>query len=755
MQWFRFRNLAALIMILSMIMLGACTQTPSSTSAPSPIPPEVTQYARDWPLPNKDYHNTRATMDSIINAGNVNTLGIAWAVPIPGIGLFGAASSTPLILGNNIYFQDLGNNILALDLASGTTRWQKIYNETNVGPNGVAVGWGKVFATIDPYKFAALDLNSGNELWSTLISNIASVGTDIQPTVYGGKVYTSTVPGSSGSNFYTGGGTGVIYALDQETGEMVWSFDTVDSKDIWGNKDVNSGGGCWYTPAIDPATGSIYWAVSNPAPWPGTKEFPNGSSRPGPNLYTNSLLTLNSDTGNLQWFTQVNPHDILDHDFQVAPILASANINGKDQDIVIGSGKMGRVYAFNRQTGAILWITIVGTHQNDQLSNLPSDNPITVYPGIFGGVETPMAYADGVVYVPVVNLGIETTSTISTLHPFSEATGELVAIDVNSGKILWQKKFDKSMNVGGATVVNDLVFTSTLDGMIYAFKRDTGEQIWSYQAPGGINAWPAVTGDTIIFPVGTGAFPALLALRLGAAAPVVTLKPIDGSTIPAGDITVSALALNFKLVGKQGQANVQGEGHLHYFMDVDAPTAQGQPAIPPSGSNWAHTDAETYTFKNVPPGTHTFSVELVNNDHTPLSTPVVARSTVTLTVPEPSVSIMFPENRATLPPGDVIISVKVNDFNLMDKQGQANVAGEGHLHYFMDVDAPTGQGQPAIPPSGSVWDHTIATTYTFKNVSTGTHTFSVELVNNDHTPLSTPVVAEVTVVISSSGGVGP
>ncbi len=752
--------LAFMLAIILSVLAACSSTTPSSTPTPSPsptvpaIPPEVTQYASDWPLPNKDYANTRATMTAAINSGNVNNLGVAWALPLPGQGIFGAASTTPIITGDTVYFQDLGNNIFALNLASGAIKWQKLYNESNIGPNGVAIGWGKVFGSADPYNMAALDIKTGQQLWLTTISTQPTTGTDIQPGVYGGLVFTSTVPGSSAGDFYAGGGLGTIYALDQATGKIVWSFDTVDSADIWGNQDVNSGGGAWYTPSVDTSTGVSYWGIANPAPWPGTQQFPNGSSRPGPNLYTDSMVALDGKTGALKWYTQVNPHDNFDLDFQSSPILTSANISGKQQDIAIGAGKLGRVVAFNRQTGAILWETIVGTHLNDQLANVPSDNVTKVYPGSLGGVETPMAYADGVVYVPLLNLYNEyTPSAPAGGQAFNEGTGELVAIDVNTGKILWDKAFP-SINVGGATVVNDLVFTSTFDGMIYAFNRENGEQVWSYQAPGAVNAWPAFAGDTMLLPVGLASpFPVLVAFRLNATAPNIAMTPANGTTIDAGDITVSAMALNFNLVEKQGEANVPGEGHLHYFLDTEAPTAPGSPAIPPGGS-WAHTANTTYTFTNVAPGTHTFSVELVNNDHTPLVPPVVAKATVTVQPPAPRVTILSPQNRSTLPPGDITVTVAVANFNLVDKLGQTNASGEGHIHYFMDVVAPTEPGKPAITAEGT-YAETSTTTYTWKNVAAGTHTFSVELVNNDHTPLSSPVVVKVVIVVSESGGGGP
>jgi outer membrane protein assembly factor BamB len=356
-----------------------------------------------------------------------------------------------------------------------------------------------------------LDSSSGKELWATNISTGQTVGIDIQPTIYNNKIYISTVPGSSITNFYTGGSIGVIYALDQKTGKVEWNFSTVDSANIWGNKKVNSGGGCWYTPSIDVDTGTMFWGVGNPAPWPGISTFPSGSSRPGPNLYTNSILALNSSDGKLIWYSQVNPHDILDHDLQIPPILAKANVSGKSQDIVIGAGKMGRVFAFNRSTGSILWMTNVGEHLNDQVAALPNKTT-KVYPGYLGGVESPMAYADGVVFVPYVDLYVNyTDSKIVDAQKLTEGRGGLLAIQADTGKILWDNKLD-SINVGGATVINDLIFTATFDGFIYAFQKDSGDQVWNFKAPGGINAWPAVAANTIVWPCGNGGNPSLIAL---------------------------------------------------------------------------------------------------------------------------------------------------------------------------------------------------------------------------------------------------
>jgi outer membrane protein assembly factor BamB len=205
-----------------------------------------------------------------------------------------------------------------------------------------------------------------------------------------------------------------------------------------------------------------------------------------------------------------------------------AEIDGAERPIVIGTGKMGRVYAFDRETGDLLWETPVGLHENDELQELPLGEVVTVLPGMWGGIETPAATADGAVYVITLNLPSDYTATAFDAEDGNEAVenvegrivydeghSELVALDINNGQILWSTLLDE-VGFGATTVVNDLVFTATYDGMIYAAAREDGSIVWRYQAPGGIIAWPAVVEDAIIWPIGLGRRPVLLALRLGA-----------------------------------------------------------------------------------------------------------------------------------------------------------------------------------------------------------------------------------------------
>src|SRR5665647_274303 len=195
------------------------------------IPSEVKKYSKDWPTANQNYANTRAAVGSKINSSNISTLGFDWAFPIKGISEWGAATTNPLILGNTVYFQDLKSNVYAVDLKTGKQLWVKEYNEDSGAPSGLSVGYGKIFAMKGHFEIVALDMK-GNELWKSTISKDPNIGVDIQTTVYGGMVYVSSVPGLSNENFYKGGAFGVLYALDEKTGKILWSFNTIDSEDI-------------------------------------------------------------------------------------------------------------------------------------------------------------------------------------------------------------------------------------------------------------------------------------------------------------------------------------------------------------------------------------------------------------------------------------------------------------------------------------------------------------------------------------------
>jgi alcohol dehydrogenase (cytochrome c) len=338
----------------------------------------------------------------------------------------------------------------------------------------------------------ALDADDGHEIWRRRLTSSPNPIT-IAPTVANGRVYTS-------STGQAPGGRGVVYALDLTTGRVEWRFDTIAAP--WRFPKEASGGGAWYPPSVD-SEGRVYVGLSNPYPWGGSREHPNGGAYAGRARYTDSLVVLDGKTGKLIWYDQVTPHDVRDYDFQLSPILQGGT--------VIGAGKAGRVVAWSQRTHDRLWETPVGTHRHD-VGPLPRRR-VLVCPGLLGGAETPMAYADGRVFVPVVNLcfresayGTDGFAFFAT--DYSKGTGELVALDASSGSRLWRRTFP-SPNFGCATVVGNVVFSATYEGNIYGLSTRDGSTLLHARTRAGINGCPAVAGRTLLVGAGTDhpAFP--------------------------------------------------------------------------------------------------------------------------------------------------------------------------------------------------------------------------------------------------------
>jgi outer membrane protein assembly factor BamB len=466
--------------------------------------------------PGVDTANTREAKGTI-DSSNVSQLEEAWTLPLTAQSSFGAYASSPVIANGVIYSQDLESNVQAISLKSGEVQWTKNYREPDFGPNGVVVGGGMVFGGT-PNSAFALDQKTGKELWSTnLVTNPSGEEIDMAPSYHGGLVYISTAP-LTASEPYPGGGVGVLYALDAKTGKKVWHFNTVPPS-LWGDTELNSGGGLWQPPSFDDK-GFIYFGTGNPAPYPGSPGKPWGSSRPGPNLYTNSMVKLDAKTGKMQWYYQQTPHDVYDWDFQNPPVLLKAG--GKE--LAIGSGKVGFVVALDAKTGKPVWKTSVGKHNGHDEDNLLAMRGETskikggeVFPGNLGGAISPLASDGKTIFVPIVNHSLGVVSG-SELSEGSSLTGELVALDAATGKKKWSQTF-ASAAFGAPTVVNDVVFVTAAEGTVYALDTSSGGELWVSTLPAGINTGVSVSGDTVIAPAGLasaeGQKPEIVAFRLG------------------------------------------------------------------------------------------------------------------------------------------------------------------------------------------------------------------------------------------------
>jgi len=438
----------------------------------------------EWALPNADLAGTRAARDATVDSGNVAQLRVRWRFRFHARRSYsGIFASTPIVAGDTVFVQDLRSNVFALDRTTGAQRWERHYGFRNDGPNGLAFGDGRIYGVTDADAFA-LDAKSGRELWRRHLTSATEQFVDVAPVFWQGLVFVGTIG-------YPPGGRGAAYALDAKTGTVRWKFDTI--AEPWTHPTEAGGGGIWYPVSVD-GDGRLYLGTANPGPWGGSRQFPNGAAFPGRVLYTDSLVVLDARSGKLLWHDQVTPHDVRDYDFQATPILTG--------DRIVGAGKSGRVIAWDRKSKQRIWTASVGLHRND-VGPLPR-RTVSVCPGLLGGVETPMAFADHRVFVPVVDLCVPesaiTTTTLDKVDP-SEGKGALVALDVAAGRRLWSRRFP-SANFGCATVANDIVFTSTYDGNVYGLAVDDGHILWQAKLRAGINACAAVAGDELL--VGAG-----------------------------------------------------------------------------------------------------------------------------------------------------------------------------------------------------------------------------------------------------------
>jgi alcohol dehydrogenase (cytochrome c) len=476
--------LAALGIVLGVLLSGG---------GRSGDPPELARYARDWPAPNGNLGGTRAAAGATIDSTNVDRLRPVWRFRFRALpGLSGIVTSTPIVLGDRVFVQDLDSNVYALDAATGRLVWQARFRRRDDGPNGLAAGYGRIYGNTDRSAFA-LDARTGKLVWARRIARAPTTSVDIAPVVANGLVYTSSVG-------LPPGGRGVLYALDAATGRVRWSFDTIRGN--WAVPKEAAGGGGWW-PLTVGKDGRVYAGNSNPYPWGGTARHPNGGAYRGRALYTDSLLALDGRTGELLWSDQVVAHDVRDYDLAVSPILARLRVLGDERDVVFGASKGGRVYAWDVRSGRRLWQTPVGRHLHDR-GPLPS-HPVTVCPGLLGGVETPMAYDEGRLFVPLVDLCMRGSATgfedLLRVDVARRGRGGIVALDASSGRRLWSRRFPAPA-FGCATVSNDVVFVPTFDGRVYALAASTGHVLWQQREESGINACPAVSGNLLL--VGAG-----------------------------------------------------------------------------------------------------------------------------------------------------------------------------------------------------------------------------------------------------------
>ena len=471
---------------------------------------------------NGNYDQTRYYPGKQINTSNVGKLHPAWIFQTE---VKESMETTPIVVNGVMYVTTSFDHVYAINAKTGEEFWHYKHAMGPVttyccGPNnrGVAVYEDKVYlATLDS-KLVALDAKTGSVVWQTQIADpTLGYSETMAPTAVNGKILIGTNGGEYGIR-------GFVRAYDAKTGKLIWNFDTTpeNSVGVWAANDATGhdmhrdiaaekaqlakagdpyktvGGGVWQNPAVDLKANRIFFVVGNPSP------DLDGAIRPGDNLYTESLVSVDLDTGKYVCHFQFIPHDVWDLDAVSPTILVDA----KDKDgnvvpAVIHGNKIGNVFVNSRKDCSLIRFSEPMVSQ-EGLWTLPTAEGAKMLPGANGGVEwSPMAVNPELGLTYAVNLHQPMTYQVqSSPYPggklwlggafkviATEASfGNVTAVDYNTGKIAWQVKTPLPMMGGALTTAGGLMFTGEGNGWFRAYDAKDGKVLWSFFAGAGVNA---------------------------------------------------------------------------------------------------------------------------------------------------------------------------------------------------------------------------------------------------------------------------
>ncbi len=474
---------------------------------------------------NGNYHQTRFYPNAEINTANVHRLHPAWIFQTD---VKASLETSPIVVNGVMYVTTAYDNIYALNARTGEEIWhykQKLGPITTYccGPNnrGVAVyGDNVYFATLDS-KLVALEAKTGKMVWETEVADPElGYSETMAPTAVNGKILLGTNGGEYGIR-------GFVKAFDAKTGKLIWTFDTIpeDSHGVWATHDATGrdmhrdiaaekaayakngdpyktlGGGVWQNPSYDPATNRIFFVVGNPSP------DLDGSVRPGDNLFTDSMVSLDLATGKGVCYFQYIAHDLWDLDAVSPTVLVDVkDNNGNMVPGVLHAGKTGHIYVHNRKDCSLIRFSEAMVPQ-ENMWVLPTKDGARMLPGANGGVEwSPMATMpkDGLAFAinlhQPMNYFVENAAYPSgklwlggvfKVIPTEEQWGNVTAVDYNTGKIAWQVKTPQPMIGGILATAGGLVFTGEGNGLFKAYNGHTGSELWRFQAGAGVNAPPS------------------------------------------------------------------------------------------------------------------------------------------------------------------------------------------------------------------------------------------------------------------------
>jgi alcohol dehydrogenase (cytochrome c) len=459
--------------------------------------------SKDWLLHGRDYANSRYSSLKQIDTDNIDTLKPAALIQT---GMTASFETTPVVVDGVMYATTpVVNNkmkIMAFNAADGARIWETTYDvgthKICCGPvnRGPAVAYGKVYvATLDA-KVVAFDAKDGHKVWEKQLADPrAGYSETMTPQVYDGKV----IVGSSGGEWAI---RGFVEALDAKTGKQIWKWNATDPKSFEGDSWKSGGGMVWTTPAIDAKRGLVIFSTGNPNP------DLNGTHRKGDNLWTDSIVALNVDSGKLKWAYQEVKHDVWDYDAVSNVVLFDVHENGKTIPAAGEAGKVGWFFIVNRETGKLIRKSAAFVPMSKNMFTTPTKKGVEMLPGANGGAEwSPPAYSPDTHMAYI--LGLNQLMTFTTQEPTTikghirlgstfknvkgdkaQQTGTFTAIDVDTGKVAWQAKTPQPMMGGALATAGNLVFTGEGNGWFDAFNAKTGKKVWRYNLGAGVNAPP-------------------------------------------------------------------------------------------------------------------------------------------------------------------------------------------------------------------------------------------------------------------------
>lgn len=515
-------------------LLAACLSPLASQAQVSPerLLNEASEPG-SWMIHHGSYDGQRHSALTQITPGNVGDLELQWIWQVRSrAGAPEKFEATPLMVDGVLYTVSPPNDVVALDPVTGRVFWTYAYTPAPEARvccgrvnRGLAIHNGTLFMGAIDGHLLAIDAASGQLKWNITIGD-ASLGyaITVAPLVIDDKV----IVGPAGGEF---GIRGFIAAYDVETGEEIWKFNTVPGPgepgfETWEDPAQEAwklgGGSIWTTGTYDPELNLTYWGVGNPGPdW-------NGDSRPGDNLYTESVVALNPDTGELAWHYQYTPHDEMDYDSTQVQVLADITWQGQPRKVLMTANRNGLYYVLDRTNGefllgkpfvAVNWMdgfdakgrpnqvlapTEGGTFimpNNQGATNWypPSFSPATGYFYVPSWLDTysvytkrPVEYVAGQTYTgayPTMAMPALSVRPVNQRIP-EEGFGAIQAIDPATGDIVWRHEMADVTDSGVLSTASNLVFAGGREGFFYALDAKTGEELWRQNLGGQVASGP-------------------------------------------------------------------------------------------------------------------------------------------------------------------------------------------------------------------------------------------------------------------------